>query len=186
MIITSIIKISAGNIIKGQIDTTWVVFWLQAEASIAVMVVSISAFRALFIVDGSKNHKAPQQSPSSRRWLQPRSRTAHEGFPSIPSPIMTGVKTLIGHTSTRSHYRNQSDESDGICLQTTAPGIRVTHDITTDRVRESVPDSYDLPADSFSTNRTGYTNHPTSPLSDASVPPVCLFFLSACLGGIDY
>jgi len=177
MIITSIIKISAGNIINGQIDTTWAVFWLQPEAAVAVMVVSISAFRALFIVDGSNDRKAPQQSQSARRWPQSRSKTAHDGLPSISSPTMSGIKTLIGHTSSRSHHRNQSIESEGICLPTIPPGIRVTHDITTDRVRESVPLSHDRQADSSSMKRMGYTNYPTSPLSDTSFEVGYLFLI---------
>ena len=133
MIITSIIKISAGNIIHGQIDTTWAIFWLQAEAAVAVMVVSISAFRALFVVDGFQDQKVQQQAASSRRWLWSRSRTAHSKLPSIPSPTMTGVKTLIGHSS---NHRIRSTDSQGIDLQGITPGIRVTHDINTDRVSE--------------------------------------------------
>ncbi len=178
MIITSIIKISAGNIINGQIDTTWAVFWLQAEAAVAVMVVSISAFRALFIIDGSNDRKAPQQSKSARRWLQSRSKTAHDGLLSISTPTVSGVNTLIRHTSSRSHHRNQSIESEGICLPTIPPGIRVTHDITTDRVRESVPLSHDRQADSSSMKRMGYTNYPTSPLSDTSFEVGYLFLIS--------
>ena len=135
MIIINIISISAGNIINNQIDTTWVVFWLQAEAAVAVMVVSISAFRALFVVDSSKNRKGPQQSLPSRRWLRSRSRTAHAGLPSIPLRTMIGVKTLIRHTS---HHGSQSVDSENVNLQGVCPGIRVTHDIATDQAGEII------------------------------------------------
>ena len=133
MVIINIISISAGNIINDQIDTTWAVFWLQAEAAAAVMVVSISAFRALFVVDNSKNYKGLQQSLSSRRWLWSRSRTAHAGLPSIPLRTMTGAKTLIRHTF---HHGSQSVEFKNVNLQGVCTGIRAIHDITTDRVGE--------------------------------------------------
>ena len=164
MIVTSIIRISAGNIIDGQIDTTWAIFWLQAEAAIAVMVVSVSAFRALFVVDGSKSRNVPQQSPSWRRWLRSRSRTANDGLPSVPSPTTTGVRTLIGRIS---HNRNQSAESEGVGLQSFIPGIRVTHEITTDGVRDS-PYYLEDRADSYSTIQLESINRPTSPLSETT------------------
>ena len=58
---------------------------------------------------------------------------ARDGLPTIPSPTMTGVKTLIGHGSRR---RYESVDSEGTILHGVCPGIRVTHDITTDRVCE--------------------------------------------------
>lgn len=49
MIVIVIIKVSTGNIADGQVDSPWVLFWLHVEAAVAVVVVSITAFRVLFV-----------------------------------------------------------------------------------------------------------------------------------------
>ena len=54
MIGTSIVKLTTTDLSNGEIDTSWNVFWLQAEASVAVIMVSLSAFRSLFVAVGTK------------------------------------------------------------------------------------------------------------------------------------
>lgn len=69
-IITVIVKISGGNTNNGQIDSSWVIFWLQMEAAVAVMVASIIAYRALFVVERSRT----QDSPRYISWVRAKVR----------------------------------------------------------------------------------------------------------------
>ncbi|KAL8709811.1 MAG: hypothetical protein Q9225_007392 [Loekoesia sp. 1 TL-2023] len=65
-IVACIVKISGGNTINGQIDSSWVIFWLQVECAVAVMVVSITAFRALFVAERSQKQESPQYTSKTR------------------------------------------------------------------------------------------------------------------------
>jgi len=72
--IVSIVRI-AGGISNGMVDPAWVNFWLQVEAAVAVMIVSITAYRSLFVMNKSSNGKSPkQQSTSYKRKLWSRER----------------------------------------------------------------------------------------------------------------
>ncbi len=67
MIIIAIVRISTGRNAKGQVDTAWVIFWLQAEACVALMVVSVSAFRALFMAQKASRYNQYRDSPGQRQ-----------------------------------------------------------------------------------------------------------------------
>lgn len=58
----SIVSVSAANIINGQVDTTCVLLWLEIEACVTVMMVSVTAFRTMF-TDRAK-------PPAEKRRLQ--------------------------------------------------------------------------------------------------------------------
>ena len=51
--------------------------------------------------------------------------------PSVPEPSFTGVRTYVGRGP---HDVNSHDESQGIEMPTQKPGIRVTHDISSEKV----------------------------------------------------
>ena len=103
MVIVTIVRIAG---IKprgsGSVDIVWLVFWQQQECSIAVLMVSVSAFRSLF-VPSSATPPAPIHSPSERgrRFLRrrpdPDLYATHEtnGLPQIPSATLTDMSTLI-------------------------------------------------------------------------------------------
>ena len=100
-IITAIVKVSGGNTNNGQIDSSWVIFWLQIEAAVAVMVVSITAYRALFIVERSRAQESPRYISRVRPNIWDRSRDSHEvqgknGLPGIPAPTFPESQTF-GH-----------------------------------------------------------------------------------------
>ncbi|KAL8895006.1 MAG: hypothetical protein Q9207_008335 [Kuettlingeria erythrocarpa] len=59
-IVTAIVRLGGGNSAGGQIDSSWVIFWLQIEAAVAVMVVSITTFRALFIAERLQKQESPR------------------------------------------------------------------------------------------------------------------------------
>ena len=90
----------------GSVDIVWLVFWQQQECSIAVLMVSISAFRSLFVPSPAKTPQPRQHqcSPSekrrgiARRRLDPDLYDTHEsnGLPQIPNAKLTGLATVIG------------------------------------------------------------------------------------------
>ena len=107
MVIVTIVRIAGmqhgGN---GNVDIVWLAFWQQQECSIAVLMVSISAFRPLFVPSPSKPpiHRQQIYSPSEkgrrllRRRPDPGLYDTHEtnGLPQIPSATLTGMASVIG------------------------------------------------------------------------------------------
>ena len=80
----------------------WALFWLQSEASVAVCMVSITAFQSVFV---SKNRKAKDRNPRpwvsstvARLRLQRNLGTEEHNLqhlPTIPSATLTGMRTFI-------------------------------------------------------------------------------------------
>ncbi|KAL9628181.1 MAG: hypothetical protein Q9204_006056 [Flavoplaca sp. TL-2023a] len=77
-IITVIVKISGGNTVAGQIDSSWVIFWLHMEAAVAVMVASIMVYRALFVVERSRTEESPRHTSGARARIWYRSKYSQE------------------------------------------------------------------------------------------------------------
>ena len=107
MVIVTIVRIAGmkprGS---GSVDIVWLAFWQQQECSIAVLMVSVSAFRSLFVPSPAQP-PAPRQhrySPSEkgRRLLRRRPDAdlydTHEtnGLPQIPNATFTGMATVLG------------------------------------------------------------------------------------------
>ncbi|KAL8776145.1 MAG: hypothetical protein Q9203_003495, partial [Teloschistes exilis] len=63
--IVSIVRIAGADLPNGMVDSAWVNFWLQIEAAVAVIVISISAYRSLFVVAKSSHghHGGGGKSP---------------------------------------------------------------------------------------------------------------------------
>ncbi|KAL9117085.1 MAG: hypothetical protein Q9187_006382 [Circinaria calcarea] len=147
LIVISIIKVAAVNTIGKQVDTTWGIFWLQAEASIAVMVVSLAVFRSLFVPDTSRVSDEPKGSPITTRtrnsfnklWRTRKPQDSltqdslpQDGLPSVPLATFSGARTSIrGNQS----GRNNSSGSENGMVPMEGPGIRVTHHISTSQVQ---------------------------------------------------
>ncbi len=120
MVIFSITRVSKISGASG-VDVPWVFFWQFMEASVAVLMGSLTVFRTLLIAEGNKRRAAaaPVSPPgggllkgdgSPRR---PRSYYAlghrvrlfgrkkemeedlEEGLPEIPGALMTGLRTFI-------------------------------------------------------------------------------------------
>ncbi|KAL8750839.1 MAG: hypothetical protein Q9199_006822 [Rusavskia elegans] len=80
-IITVIVKVGGGNTNDGQIDSSWVIFWLQMEAAVAVMVASIIAYRALFVVERSRTQESPRYISWVPTKIWDRSKDSQENPP---------------------------------------------------------------------------------------------------------
>ncbi|KAI4202141.1 MAG: hypothetical protein LQ350_002808 [Teloschistes chrysophthalmus] len=105
-IITAIVRISGGNTVDGQVDSSWVIFWLQMEAAVAVMAASVAAYRALFVSERSqKPAGSPQYTSSSRFAANFRRRRSGSketktsiSLPTLPAPTLTSMRTKTHQT----------------------------------------------------------------------------------------
>lgn len=103
MIIIAVIRISGIRLEGGEVDIVWLAFWQQQECSIAIIMVSLTAFRSLFVADAQA--RRPRYTPSTWRermvWNRHHrdSRSSAKGamgeLPQIPSATMTGLRTMI-------------------------------------------------------------------------------------------
>ena len=128
MIITCIIQVSSIRTVTGTIDVTWEIFWQLAEACIAVLMVSLTALRSLFVGHGSRVRRSPGQSWSSRqakKWLRrspsrtPDRYSESDRLPKIPRATLTGMRTFIqgdrAYTAgsiMRSEYHAEGENGD--------------------------------------------------------------------------
>lgn len=104
MIIVAIIRVSGLHDRKANaIDLVWEYHWQWVEVCIAILMVSVTAFRSFFI-----QHSGRNQSPPKRPWysgikaavakysytssgIEPPDRE----LPTIPGATMTGMRTFI-------------------------------------------------------------------------------------------
>lgn len=104
MILIAIVRIS-GFLKNGQIDPVWVLFWHQIEGAVAIIMVSMTAFRALL---GIKALKAREERKRERSWFSHHRKLRaryfkkatqdefkSEQLPSIPGATLTGMRTFI-------------------------------------------------------------------------------------------
>lgn len=105
MIIIAIVRIAGFRIKESRIDIVWELFWHQVEASVALIMVSITAFRSLL---GIKAMKGCEKEKRERSWFSHRARlltrylkketqveSEPEQLPSIPGATLTGMRTFI-------------------------------------------------------------------------------------------
>ena len=107
MIMVSIVRMSGLRRAGGEVDVIWQAFWQQQEASIAVIVVSVSAFRSLFVARLNNNlpPRGIRQSINdwrkkvARRRLGPttddQGNQGSHNLPAVPSPTFTGMSSVI-------------------------------------------------------------------------------------------
>jgi hypothetical protein len=102
MVIVAIVRIAGINLRGGNVDIVWLAFWMQQECSIAVIMVSSSAFRSFFVVN-TVDSPSPGYSPGSwkRRLLRRRPSPNRDdmesanGLPQVPRATLTGMRTAI-------------------------------------------------------------------------------------------
>lgn len=118
LIIISIIKVAAAHTIGTQVDATWVIFWLQAEAAVAVIAVSITMFRSLFLADGSRNKPQykprPSQPPASYRKLWTRRDTSQVDSLTVPLATYSLGTAISPRVEARDFSMQVVRESDNL------------------------------------------------------------------------
>ena len=106
MVIVTIVRIAGmrhGN--SGNVNTVWLSFWQQQECSIAILMMSVSAFRPLFVPSTTRppilRHQRSSPSERKKRFLRQRhdpdlyDTNETNVLPQIPSATLTGVASMI-------------------------------------------------------------------------------------------
>lgn len=107
MVIVAIVRVAGIKIAGGDVDIVWLAFWQQQESSIAVIMVSASAFRSLFVE--SVGNRLPQRNLKYfrsnwgkrlvRRALGSRNESndleRSMGLPQIPTATLTGMSEIV-------------------------------------------------------------------------------------------
>ena len=122
MAITASIRVSGLNS-RGILDEVWLYLWQQIEACIAVTMISLTAFRSVFVAsESSRARRERTKKPwySSTIAAIKRSKPqrgsdeeAIQGLPSIPSATLTGMRTFIQggrHVQTSQETTEELDE----------------------------------------------------------------------------
>lgn len=143
MIITAIVQISGIHAPANTIDVVWEIFWQLMEACIAVIMVSLTAFRSLFVAHGS-GAKSPPKKPSLRkRMLNSRIAVGRkrandseetERLPEVPRATLTGMRTFIWGKRADANVMNSegSDDTEGswpVEDSSADRTIRIEHDM---------------------------------------------------------
>ena len=125
----------------GVIHNSWNYFWQQTEVSLAIFMVSITAFRSLFVYEKSKVSRPKRKSwySSPRVFFGGAKKESFPNedcneWPSIPSATLTGMRTLIrgGHSVSRIDSTVETDDRKSILLQDQDQQIRVTQGLSTE------------------------------------------------------
>ena len=98
MILVAITRLS-GLHYKGSFDEIWILLWQQIEACIAVTMLSLTAFRSIFVEPKPSPNKARPWLPSTARL---RARRKKSNYPTqdldevfIPSATITGLSRVF-------------------------------------------------------------------------------------------
>ena len=124
--------ISIVKVVQGQANVIWALFWVQVEAAVAVILVSITMFRSLFVPDSSRPRRERQQTPSTRfdSWKQ-----RHENdLPALPLIALHRSKVSKPFDEGSEFVSYGSDETH---IVPSHKGILVTHTIVNDHVRDA-------------------------------------------------
>ena len=131
MIIMAIVRVS-GIHYRGKFDNAWIFMWQQVEACIAVTMLSLTAFRSVFVASkpSLNNKKASPWVPSTGRLLgkHRKSRTADQQCLddlTIPSATLTGLSRVLQ----RGKATQSIDESIASDSWPLAP--KIEHEVTT-------------------------------------------------------
>ena len=137
MVFVTIVRM-AGIKLEGGVDIVWLAFWQQQECSIAVIMVSVSAFRSFFVA-GAARKRSPNLPIASRKLIlannqsptvdtsDPQALTASNAgrmltsssfqirLPQIPSATLTSVRGFIRNAESSSS-RVTDSSSDNLML----------------------------------------------------------------------
>lgn len=156
MIIIAIVRISGLRIESTILDIVWELFWQQVEAAIAVIMVSITAFRSLLGIKENKTREkttqrfwttfSHQHLPklqarySFKKTIATHDESELEPLPIFPGSNLTGMRTFIcgenmlnessregGETGVRVHKSEEKDLVGGETHNHKPYEIKVTH-----------------------------------------------------------
>lgn len=137
MVITAVIRISSVRGGHNDIDIIWWIFWLFSESCISIVMISLIAFRSLFVV-----HKSQREERRRRdlTWKQQREQRVHRksetesgdgGSPKISDVVLAGMtSTVEGAEMQRSAKpaENKSAEDQNSCVLQDAAHAQIGRD----------------------------------------------------------
>ncbi len=130
MAVIAITRMSGIKLADGAPDIVWLAFWQQQECSIAVIMISVSAFRSLFVTNSStrpEQKRAISLSYWRKRLLRKRARPELDDeercyrLPPIPSATLTGVRTMIMEARISTVWPSER-EAEGMVTQSGVQG----------------------------------------------------------------
>lgn len=142
MVITALIRaagLRAKVRAKLPFDEPWVDMWMQIEASAAVLLVSVTAFRSVFAPGGPRKPKTLLKAWYS---LTARKRGKYDtenfdsnevgmdGFPHVPLANLTGTHTYIQGGRFGAHPASAHDELDDDSMHESSQRIKVSHTLS--------------------------------------------------------
>ncbi len=139
--IISIIKVAGASTSNGGVDSSWVLLWYDVEAAVAIIVVSFTAFRALFVAHQAMKYRSPAENASTSRklWSGKAKSSQSKELPAIPSPVLSGVRTYIRGSQYGGGSFGRGGDDTELPLQ--GPGIIVTQNIHSEKVNLPSPPS---------------------------------------------
>ncbi|KAL8919447.1 MAG: hypothetical protein Q9172_004963 [Xanthocarpia lactea] len=124
--IVCIVRVAGSQLSDGSVDSAWVTFWLHVEAAVAVVIVSITSYRSLFVKDKSTDRKGPRyRSNKKRLWNRKEREEKGVEMPTLPGPTLTGMRTVIDKAG---GYDNMYLMNDDLFLPPTVGEVAVTRD----------------------------------------------------------
>ncbi len=139
-LVLSIIRLAGadGGANAHVIDTAWVLFWYDIEAAVAIIVVSVTAFRALFVARQAMKYRSPAENGSTswNFWSRKSKSSRSKEKPEVPPPppaLLGGVRTHIRGSQYGGRTFDRSDYDLEMPLH--GRGITVTQVVQTEKVR---------------------------------------------------
>lgn len=81
------------------IDTPYEIFWQYMEASVAILMASLTAFRTMFVLQKEKKMREERMKRPSYSWRnwghRKKSNDVEEGLPEVPRATITGIRNFI-------------------------------------------------------------------------------------------
>ena len=133
MIIITAVRVSIKSVVGNSIDIQWGDFWAQVEGSVAIIVVSITAFRSLLgMKAGERRQKRFTPDEHRKRFLPWKASSSSSkesdvkpaSLPAIPGATLTGMRTFIDGSG---NSRNELEEEAAAVRK----AIKVTHYLST-------------------------------------------------------
>ncbi|KAL8857920.1 MAG: hypothetical protein Q9178_005539 [Gyalolechia marmorata] len=124
--IVCIVRVAGVQLSDGSVDSAWATFWLHIEAAVAVVIISITSYRSLFVKDKPTDRKGSRyHSNKQRLWNRRRREEKGVEMPTMPGPTLTGMRTVI---SKAGGYDDMYSMNDDLFLPPTVGDIAVTRD----------------------------------------------------------
>lgn len=100
MAIVAIVRLAGIRLGGGEVDIVWLAFWQQQECSIAVCMLSVTAFRSFFVANSTPDRARIVSAYWKNKLLRRKAldESGEKGvgdLPTIPSATLTGVRTMI-------------------------------------------------------------------------------------------